>query len=1158
MFILSLFLVSGAMAQIGTEKQYRLKSTSHGDYLTIGTTSTNQYGHVYGAAKSESNQNQVFTFIDAGSGKYYLKSVAGKYFSYDGEGKGWNVNATDDENKALAMTFEQDGENIYKIKCYNESKNKDCYFKYEYVNASGKNHPFCDGDAGATWELIDKDADTGESEGEGGKENNGTTDPLADKSIYDYSGFTDANLLTLFYNALQKGRNYPTLEEFENAGIQAADIAFTRSHVRPADILSRADRLVQNTYETRNLFLNIPMDFGKDGSVGQPNTKFHSDVFSMWQYTNLFGAWNKGVFQTPAAWVDAAHRNGTDIMSGIKFFDTTGGRGEGSGTYEELITKKDESKTNDIDKYIYVKPLINCLMYFGADGINYNWEATGYDDPDVVAFHKALYKYAAQVGFTNYHSAIYTSQQGITTGSSAANALYGNQDGKTHDLMLNYNGGDFTTSIKMQQSIVAAEKALGTTEGLYSGVWIAGMDRMWTSIDANPKIGICLWGEHGQSRFWQFNQGNGTYDTQGNYQRLYERTMSGGNRNPAQRPAVSNTGNNWVKEGDKLPLQTFAGLATWIPERSAIQGDMHFLTHFTLGNGDRYYYKGKVSHPGGWYNMGSQDKVPTYRWLRYKSNTTEVSNDIDVNYTHLDAYTGGSCIELTGAATQTGTDIILYKTALKAADGAYAKLAVKTLKNVKATNLYLIIRKQGSNTWEEYPYGDVAGNSWEEKKIDLTGISSGDVIDRIGLRVKGNNAFYQLYVGKLELNDNTTVSPAEIKDLWVEVKKETKSSMTMKLHWDVNATANTRYNWGLVYNDEANIDHFEILYKNGENGKVSLIAKTSTWATTVGNFDFESVNDEPYIGVRAVSTDLKTYSETKWQKVPREAQSSLPVKVEESSYGTSMLDIYSEGIESALKNRFLTTVNTTGAIKNINYSASKPVPDGTNYVDATNHVIRVKQGQTFDLYFKAYDNSDGLKWCSCRAWMDFNGSGDFDHPAGPDEDELSERVVNIYFKEGSDARIQTGYTESITIPNDATPGKSCLRIVFADSWFLATLNPTGTTAKGFSIDFAVEIEGNNPGRTTVDTRDQGEAEEPEDIRNAPSSNVENIESEISTAEGIEGAIEFAGVEKAWIYTTDGKLVKFVNNPTTITVEAGIYLVKMQNGNVFRSNKVLVK
>ena len=63
---------------------------------------------------------------------------------------------------------------------------------------------------------------------------------------------------------------------------------------------------------------------------------------------------------------------------------------------------------------------------------------------------------------------------------------------------------------------------------------------------------------------------------------------------------------------------------------------------------------------------------------------------------------------------------------------------------------------------------------------------------------------------------------------------------------------------------------------------------------------------------------------------------------------------------------------------------------------------------------------------------------------------------------------------------------------------------------------------------------------------------------VSAAEGAEGAIEFANVEKAWIYTVDGKFVNFVKNPATVAAEAGVYVVKMQNGNVIRNAKGLVK
>ena len=132
-------------------------------------------------------------------------------------------------------------------------------------------------------------------------------------------------------------------------------------------------------------------------------------------------------------------------------------------------------------------------------------------------------------------------------------------------------------------------------------------------------------------------------------------------------------------------------------------------------------------------------------------------------------------------------------------------------------------------------------------------------------------------------------------------------------------------------------------------------------------------------------------------------------------------------------------------------------------------------------------------------------------------------------------------------------------MVFSDAWFAGAFNPTGLTNKGFTIDFSVEILGNNPGRAAVDTRDVGEAEEPVLLEGGTETNIKETVSEVSVAEGAEGAIEFANVEKAWVYTVDGKFVKFANNkPAAIEVKPGIYLVKMQNGNVIRNAKVMVK
>ena len=150
---MSLFLTIGAMAQFTAGTEYRIKEKSTGLYLTVGGTAANTHGEVYGATKIEGNGEgvQIFTFSDAGNGQFYVKSNSGEYISYQGAGAGWNVNADASESNAQALTFEEVGVNEFKIKCYNQSKDANKYFKWEYVGASGKYHPFNDADAGATF-----------------------------------------------------------------------------------------------------------------------------------------------------------------------------------------------------------------------------------------------------------------------------------------------------------------------------------------------------------------------------------------------------------------------------------------------------------------------------------------------------------------------------------------------------------------------------------------------------------------------------------------------------------------------------------------------------------------------------------------------------------------------------------------------------------------------------------------------------------------------------------------------------------------------------------------------------------------------------------------------------------------------------------------------
>lgn len=985
------------------------------------------------------------------------------------------------------------------------------------------------------------------------KAQGGNTAPTASKVVYDFQHFNDIKMLQLFEKAVREGKRYPSYEELKAAGL-ADEIEFVRSHVRKRSILPRTDRLIKNTFETRELFMNIPAGAGRTVG-GYPSSEFASDNFSMWNYTNLFGAWNHGLFQAPGSWADAAHKNGTDLLSGIKFFDTTGNPGGvDAGGWLPILKEK-----NADGSFKYAKPMIYMLQYLGLDGINYNWEAPNYDDAQVVAFHQKLYEIAKEEKFDNFHIAIYTHNSSLTSGN--VEALYGKDKKKTADVMLNYVANDFTYGMKT--SVAQAKAAMGTADGVYAGVWIVTMNRAWSRVSATPECGVCLWGEHAQSRFWSYNAGGDADEMMVNYQKLLERGFSGGNRNPLSRPAVSDRGHNWEESNGVQPLSTFPGMATWIPERTTITGNLPFSTHFNMGAGSQYHYKGKKT-AGSWYNMSNQDIVPTYRWLVLEANSDKASDKINPEITYKDAYMGGSCLLLNGKGQASSTDIVLYKTDIAGSNGAItANVAIKSGKEVPAeSNLYLIVHLKNSNEWKEYAVGGTTGKTWEEKKIALNDITSGTAIDKIGLRVKNSTNSYKMMVGKLELVDGFTAAPSGVKNVAIQVKEETKSSLSVKATWAVDMPATKS---GMIYNDDANIDHFEILLKDGTNGRVSEVARTSQWAAYVGNIDLKNFTHNPFIGVRAVSKDLKSYSPVVWTEVVRANANELPELVL-NPYTSPELDTDADGYKTAQAIRYVEIFKTEGGSTNINYEAKKPT-GGTNYVDVTDQVLTIGQGQTVTLKFKGFEatdekngSHDDLRYCFGRGWIDLNGDHRFDPRELAVNPQEGEQLFTIgELRKGVPDQVKTIVTKTFTIPADARTGDTRMRIVFSDAWFKGALKPTGKFNKGFAIDFRVKITGNNKQRPVpADTRDQGLADEPAGLSTTGVSNVAVAPSQLQQ-EG--NSLNFANVEKAWIFAADGSLVAALNNPANhnlSSLASGVYLVKMQNKNIIRTQKITVK
>ena len=81
-------------------------------------------------------------------------------------------------------------------------------------------------------------------------------------------------------------------------------------------------------------------------------------------------------------------------------------------------------------------------------------------------------------------------------------------------------------------------------------------------------------------------------------------------------------------------------------------------------------------------------------------------------------------------------------------------------------------------------------------------------------------------------------------------------------------------------------------------------------------------------------------------------------------------------------------------------------------------------------------------------------------------------------------------------------------------------------------------------------------EEPEGLDQTPEG-INNVNSEVSSFYVADNVINFINVDKAWIYSVDGGLVKYLTNPDKYSVADfanGAYIVRMQYGKVIRSGK----
>ncbi|MCG8308966.1 MAG: cadherin domain-containing protein [Cytophagales bacterium] len=593
---------------------------------------------------------------------------------------------------------------------------------------------------------------------------------------------------------------------------------------------------------------------GNYGTIGQPRPFYESEAFSMWQYLEVHGSWGTGFLGISAALLDQAHRHGVKVIGNI-FIDwgvplTRGGSNPQSQFLTEL-TRKDGT-----GNFVHVNRLIDMMEYYGYDGIGFNLEGSGMgaswadDLQDLLA---ALYTEAASRGLA-FHSHWYDAQTengqlGFYEHLNPGNDEWFHRNGKVvnNGFMLNYNW----TNSNLATSVSAATGLGRSSYDVYAGMHLGGRGLRGgygnnTSNDPNGgwkwlpnhNVSFTWWGEHKQNNAYKYSRsvGGSAQDIQNRYQKLLEQMYSGGNQNPSNTPAITNS-------ADFTTANTFHGIARFITAKSTLDS-LPFTTRFSLGNGLKFYDKGEVTHDNEWHHIGVQDYMPSWRWW-ITGNT-----GIKAAFTHDEAYSGGSCLELTGNVNSAKADINLYKTEFVLSDQAQASVIYKIPDASVGSDSKLSLALAFSNNPGQFTYFDLGNvsqlNEWNTTNINLSA-HGGKTIVKVGIAVDGaSQSSYKALVGELSITNGSVATPAAPVNFTANTAHGSDGTNYLKMKWEL--PGNPRYN--------GNIWYFDII-KEDALGSEKVVTRTSSRAHYIPNL---SIGTGESLKVVSVAYDGKTKS----------------------------------------------------------------------------------------------------------------------------------------------------------------------------------------------------------------------------------------------------------------------------------------------------------
>lgn len=650
-------------------------------------------------------------------------------------------------------------------------------------------------------------------------------------------------------------------------GLSRIDDEFFISRQRPLKRITDGDYQVRNDVEAeRRMFLWTPLDDPTTKWKALPRYCFEGDNFSMWQYIDTHGNWSAPWLRVSAGISDAAAKNGVTVGCVLSVpWDAEVGDTV-KADYSQTLMKLAERNTDG--SFRNSLKLARLMKYYGINalGVNSEFNTDKATMMRLQDFFIDVHRKAKDIGWTFelqwYDVTDDNGELSLDCGLGEQNKrMFGTKDSIATDrLFANYNWTDDILKASAKYA-----RSLGRSPyDYYAGFDIQGRawnNKHWQDL-VNNDISVGVWGAHSQNLLHQSATDDGTADViiQKAYLLKQELSFSGGYRNPALLPEVRTDCS--LSNAD---LRTFHGLARLLTAKSTIQ-QVPFVTRFNLGNGLHYYKDGKVAFDSKWYNLNTQDYLPTWRfWITDENDQTTAENIgsfVNAELSWDDSYTGGSCLKLHGATKF--SRIKLFKTKLLTEPSYELSLTYKMPKG-RDTHARLFVALKG-NTSE---YKEIAlpaakrENTWTTFKTPLKklGLKAGDEVAMMGIVVEGTGDDYVMNIGEMAVRDPrqrfNTVKPW-IKE--IEVMRGWNNTVDFKMRYASKEEKGDEK----TYNDEVGTWYYEIYFQQ-KGRPQQLLTATESWAAyVIGAPLAEGYKRECRFGVRAVSPDGQQGSDIAW------------------------------------------------------------------------------------------------------------------------------------------------------------------------------------------------------------------------------------------------------------------------------------------------------